>query len=112
MLTIDIDDLKAAVSPQAHSGGQGEPMLIISWISSANLNSVFGGKSCWIVSDWGGYITATRSASILGELVRLEALGGAGTVRELATGEPKALAAQVAPTPTPEAYPTLEDLLG
>ena len=106
----EVNDLRAAVSPQAHGGGHGEPSLLITHTRRSNKYSCYEGQDCWVISDGRGYITATQDQFILLELIQMEARGGVGTVRELVTGVPKIIGEE--PPATPEAIPTLEDLLG
>ena len=96
---MDVAALRAAHSPQAHGGACNRPSLLITWIPKSNQLSAMDGAPCWIISDWAGYLTATRDPQTLADAISLEAKGGAGTLRELITGR----------VPRPEI--TLEDLL-
>jgi hypothetical protein len=96
MTNEHIQALRAATSPQAHSGGIGTPRLFIEWCARPNPLSALKAPGL-VISDWSGYLTATADPALAAELAHLEAEGGAGTVRDLLGMGPKAIRCPVAP---------------
>jgi hypothetical protein len=86
MLSLEeIEELRLAHSPLPKRQEDYHCRLLITHYSRVNPAASL---SCpfYEISDFAGYLTATPSLKVLGELIKLEAISR-GAVRELITGE-------------------------
>lgn len=82
-----ISALRAAHSPQQHGGhSEGWPLIIEFYLKPRSRLAPIQGPA-FLIDDFSGYLTATDDLETLAECLRLETLGGAGTLRELITGK-------------------------
>jgi len=105
-----ITQLVASHSPQAttHTG----PSLILSWCQRPSPLAVIDGVQrpgpCIIISDWAGYLAATRDPQVLARCLQIEARRMGALRARICHNDPWAWAAAARHDPSPNV--TLEDL--